>query len=90
VQHEVDVDSAKKDNKHYMIECKYHSDQGRFGNVKNSNIYPSRVWIVEKQWAIPKKIIATKLHQERCAYPTLVLPSACNKIWRMCGKWLFG
>ena len=33
VQHEVDV-AAIKDNKHYMIECKYHSDQGRFCNVK--------------------------------------------------------
>tara|TARA_R110002051_G_scaffold10332_3_gene39202 strand:- start:200 stop:664 length:465 start_codon:yes stop_codon:yes gene_type:complete len=33
VQHEVDV-IAQKDHKHYMIECKYHSDQGRFCNVK--------------------------------------------------------
>jgi len=33
VQHEVDV-IAQKDNKHYMIECKFHSDQGRFCNVK--------------------------------------------------------
>ncbi|MBC29652.1 MAG: ATPase [Muricauda sp.] len=49
VQHEVDV-IAEKDNKHYMIECKYHSDQGRFCNVKIPLYIHSRFLDVEKQW----------------------------------------
>jgi len=49
VQHEVDV-IAQKDNKHYMIECKYHSDQGRTCNVKIPLYIQSRFLDVEKQW----------------------------------------
>ena len=45
VQHEVDV-IALKDNNHYMIECKYHSDQGRFCNVKIPLYIHSRFRIV--------------------------------------------
>tara|TARA_R110002049_G_scaffold62255_1_gene166584 strand:+ start:6801 stop:7634 length:834 start_codon:yes stop_codon:yes gene_type:complete len=49
VQHEVDV-IAQKNNNHYMIECKYHSDQGRFCNVKIPLYIQSRFLDVEKQW----------------------------------------
>ena len=49
VQHEVDV-IAQKDHKHYMIECKYHSDQGRFCNVKIPLYIQSRFLDVQKQW----------------------------------------
>ena len=49
VQHEVDV-IAQKDNNHYMIECKYHSDQGRVCNVKIPLYIHSRFLDVEKQW----------------------------------------
>jgi len=49
VQHEIDV-IAQKDNAHYMIECKYHSDQGRFCNVKIPLYIQSRFLDVEKQW----------------------------------------
>ncbi len=49
VQHEVDV-IAQKDNNHYMIECKYHSEQGRFCNVKIPLYIHSRFLDVEKQW----------------------------------------
>ena len=49
VQHEVDV-IALKDNDHYMIECKYHSYQGRFCNVKIPLYIHSRFLDVEKQW----------------------------------------
>ncbi|SFN40242.1 Restriction endonuclease [Bizionia echini] len=49
VQHEIDV-IAQKDNTHYMIECKYHSDQGRFCNVKIPLYIHSRFLDVEKQW----------------------------------------
>lgn len=49
VQHEIDV-IAQKDNNHYMIECKYHSDQGRFCNVKIPLYIHSRFLDVEKQW----------------------------------------
>ncbi|WP_026754856.1 ATP cone domain-containing protein [Sediminibacter sp. Hel_I_10] len=49
VQHEIDV-IAQKDNNHYMIECKYHSDQGRVCNVKIPLYIHSRFLDVEKQW----------------------------------------
>lgn len=49
VQHEVDV-IAQKDNSHYMIECKYHSDQGRFCNVKIPLYIHSRFLDIEKKW----------------------------------------
>lgn len=61
VQHEVDV-IAQKDNKHYMIECKYHSDQGRFCNVKIPLYIHSRFLDVERQWEHHKGH-ESKLHQ---------------------------
>lgn len=61
VQHEVDV-IAQKDNNHYMIECKYHSDQGRFCNVKIPLYIHSRFLDVEKQWENQKGHEA-KLHK---------------------------
>lgn len=61
VQHEVDV-IAEKDNKHYMIECKYHSDQGRFCNVKIPLYIHSRFLDVEKQWE-KQQGHKTKFHQ---------------------------
>jgi len=61
VQHEVDV-IAQKDNKHYMIECKYHSDQGRFCNVKIPLYIHSRFLDVEKKWENQKGHEA-KLHK---------------------------
>jgi len=61
VQHEVDV-IAQKDNTHYMIECKYHSDQGRFCNVKIPLYIHSRFLDVEKQWERQKGHEA-KLHK---------------------------
>lgn len=61
VQHEIDV-IAQKDNTHYMIECKYHSDQGRFCNVKIPLYIHSRFLDVEKQWERQKGHEA-KLHK---------------------------
>lgn len=61
VQHEVDV-IAQKDNYHYMIECKYHSDQGRFCNVKIPLYIHSRFLDVEKQWE-HQKGHEVKLHK---------------------------
>lgn len=49
VQHEVDV-IAKKENKQYMIECKYHSSNGRFCNVKIPLYIHSRFLDVENSW----------------------------------------
>lgn len=49
VQHEIDV-IAQKENKHYMIECKYHSDQGRVCNVKIPLYIQSRFLDVKRQW----------------------------------------
>ncbi|MCM4169801.1 Transcriptional repressor NrdR [Arenibacter antarcticus] len=61
VQHEIDV-IALKDNDHYMIECKYHSHQGRFCNVKTPLYIQSRFLDVEKQWE-QKKDHESKLHK---------------------------
>jgi len=61
VQHEVDV-IAQKDHKHYMIECKYHSDQGRFCNVKIPLYIQSRFLDVQKQWE-KQQGHKTKFHQ---------------------------
>ncbi|WP_025740776.1 MULTISPECIES: ATP cone domain-containing protein [Aquimarina] len=61
VKHEVDV-IAQKEDKHYMIECKYHSDQGRFCNVKIPLYIHSRFLDVEKQWEHQKGHEA-KLHK---------------------------
>lgn len=61
VQHEVDV-IAQKDNIHYMIECKYHSDQGRYCNVRIPLYINSRFLDVEKQWE-RQKGHGSKLHK---------------------------
>lgn len=61
VQHEVDV-VALKDNKHYMIECKYHSDQGRFCDVKIPLYINSRFLDVKEKW-VKQKGHETKFHQ---------------------------
>lgn len=49
VSHEIDV-IAEKENNHYMIECKYHSDQGRFCNVKTPLYVQSRFMDVKQRW----------------------------------------
>jgi hypothetical protein len=49
VQHEVDV-VAQKDDRKFMIECKFHSDTSRKCDVKVSLYIHSRFLDVEKQW----------------------------------------
>ena len=49
VRHEVDV-IAQKDSDHYMIECKYHSNQGRFCDVKVPLYIQSRFIDVSTEW----------------------------------------
>lgn len=49
VSHEIDV-IAEKENNHYMIECKYHSSQGRFCNVKTPLYVQSRFMDVKQRW----------------------------------------
>lgn len=49
VNHEVDV-VAKKEEKHFMVECKFHSDQGRFCNVKVPLYIHSRFKDIESNW----------------------------------------
>jgi hypothetical protein len=49
VQHEVDV-VAQKDDRHFMVECKFHSDQGRKCDVKIPLYIHSRFLDVEKAW----------------------------------------
>jgi Holliday junction resolvase-like predicted endonuclease len=49
VQHEIDV-IAQKDDNHFMIECKYHSSQDRFCNIKIPLYIQSRFLDVESQW----------------------------------------
>lgn len=61
VTHEVDV-SALKDNEHYLIECKFHSDQGRYCSVKIPLYINSRFKDLEKQW-LKQKEHSLKLHK---------------------------
>lgn len=49
VQHEVDV-IAEKDNQHFMIECKFHSDSSRNCNVKIPLYIQSRYLDILKKW----------------------------------------
>jgi hypothetical protein len=49
VQHEVDV-VAQKDDRKFMIECKFHSDPSRKCDVKVSLYIHSRFLDVEKEW----------------------------------------
>ena len=49
VKHEVDV-IAQRDQIHYMIECKYHSDEGRFCDVKVPLYIQSRFIDIRTEW----------------------------------------
>lgn len=49
VRHEVDV-VAEKDDRKFMIECKYHQEASRKSDVKVSLYIHSRFLDVEKQW----------------------------------------
>ncbi len=49
VQHEVDV-IASKDDQHFMVECKFHSEQVRKCDVKIPLYIHSRFLDVEKAW----------------------------------------
>lgn len=49
VDHEVDV-IAEKENKKFMIECKFHQDAGKKSDVKVSLYIQSRFLDVERQW----------------------------------------
>lgn len=61
VTHDVDV-VAEKDNKHYMVECKYHNSLGKVSDVKIALYVHARFLDIEAQW---KKIDghALKFHQ---------------------------
>ena len=48
--HEVDVE-AEKEDKHFMIECKFHSDQARKCDVKIPLYIHSRFEDIRQQWA---------------------------------------
>ena len=61
VNHEVDV-IAEKDEKHFMVECKFHGDQSRHCDVKIPLYIQSRFLDVEKQWR-KKDGHDTKFHQ---------------------------
>ncbi|MBN2172604.1 MAG: restriction endonuclease [Bacteroidales bacterium] len=58
VDHEVDV-VAEKENKKFMIECKFHQDPGRKSDVKVSLYIHSRFMDIERQW---KKQADEKTH----------------------------
>lgn len=49
VKHEVDVIALKNQN-HDMIECKYHSDEGRFCDVKVALYIQSRFMDIKTEW----------------------------------------
>lgn len=49
VNHEVDV-IARKENKHFMIECKYHNSRGVKSDVKVAMYTYARFLDIKKQW----------------------------------------
>ncbi len=61
VTHEVDV-TALKEKEHYLIECKFHSDQGRKCNVKIPLYIQSRFKDLETQW-LKQKDHSLKFHK---------------------------
>src|SRR5690606_34808135 len=61
VSHEIDV-IAEKESNHYVIECKYHSDQGRFCNVKIPLYVHSRYLDIKHGWE-NEPVHAGKLHR---------------------------
>lgn len=61
VTHEVDV-TAVKENEHYLVECKFHSDQGRNCNVKIPLYIQSRFKDLEIQW-LKNKDHSLKFHK---------------------------
>lgn len=61
VQHEIDV-IAEKENRHFMIECKFHSHSSRNCNVKIPLYIQSRFLDVEKKWKQTSGH-GTKFHQ---------------------------
>lgn len=61
VTHEVDV-TALKAKEHYLIECKFHSDQGRKCNVKIPLYIQSRFKDLETQW-LKQKDHSLKFHK---------------------------
>lgn len=61
VNHEIDV-IAEKDNHHFMIECKFHNQQGHISDVKIPLYINSRFLDVEKQWK-KQEGHAFKFHQ---------------------------
>ncbi len=61
VQHEIDV-VAEKDNKHFMIECKFHNTINIKCNVKVPLYIQSRFLDVQKQW-VKKSGHEHKFHQ---------------------------
>jgi hypothetical protein len=50
VSHEVDVE-AQKDHEHFMVECKFHSDQARKCDVKIPLYVHSRFQDISAQWS---------------------------------------
>lgn len=61
VTHEVDV-TALKNDKHYLVECKFHNQQGRNCNVKTPLYIQSRFIDLETQW-LKQSDHALKFHK---------------------------
>lgn len=61
VTHEVDVTALKADE-HYLVECKFHSDQGNICNVKIPLYIQSRFKDLETQW-LKHKDHSLKFHK---------------------------
>ena len=61
VTHEIDVE-AEKDNKHFMVECKFHNRQGYKCDVKIPLYIKSRFEDVKKQWE-KRKDHVNKFHE---------------------------
>ncbi len=61
IKHEIDI-VAQMENKHFMIECKYHNQPGTYSDVKIPLYIQARFKDVEAQWLkLPNH--GTKFHQ---------------------------
>ncbi len=67
ISHEVDV-WARKDSKNYLVECKYHNEQGTYTDIKVALYIHSRFLDLQKKFDIPWLATNTKFSDKVVKY----------------------
>ncbi len=62
ISHEIDI-VAEKGKKHFIVECKFHGDQGRFCDVKVPLYIHSRFQDITREWRKHPDNRRSKIHQ---------------------------